>query len=124
MNSVSSKVIVKKLNRLNNVNKHTYKLILNICNGITQVRPVYKVPNKKTIINVHLELIEILNKLNIKFVVSNDAPKGGQIGLLITIKTRVINGNNKTKVPKIKRGTESRNEREFNFSKENIFKTI
>jgi hypothetical protein len=85
---------------------------------------VYKVPNKKTIINVHLELIEILNKLNIKFVVSNDAPKGGQIGLLITIKTRVINGNNKTKVPKIKRGTESRNEREFNFSKENIFKTI
>jgi hypothetical protein len=94
MNSVSSKVILKKLNRLNNVNKHVNEIIIHICNGWTEIRPVYKVPNKKTIINVHLELIEILNKLNINFVVSNDAPKGGQIGILITIKTRVIYGNN------------------------------
>ena len=100
MNSISSKVILKKVNRLNNVNKHTYKLIIDICNGVTQVRPVYKVPNKKTIINVHLELIEILTKLNVNFVVSNDAPKGGRIGLLITIKTHVKNGINRTKIPK------------------------
>ena len=92
MNSVSEKVILKKLNRLNNVNKHTYKLIIDICNGVTQVRPVYKVPNKLTIINVSDELTEILNKLNINFVVTNTAPKGGRIGLLITIKTRVKNG--------------------------------
>jgi hypothetical protein len=94
MNSVSSKVILKKLNRLNNVNKHTYKLILNICNGITQIRPIYKVEGKKTIIDVFEELTKILVKLNINFVVTNTAPKGGRIGLLITIKTRVINGNN------------------------------
>jgi hypothetical protein len=99
MNSVSSKVILKKLNRLSNVNKHTYKLILDICNGVTQLRPVYKVPNKLTIIDVFEELTKVLVKLNIKFVVSNDAPKGGRIGLLITIKTHVKNGNNRTKVP-------------------------
>jgi hypothetical protein len=81
---------------------------------------VYKIPDKLTIINVFEELIKILIKLNINFVVSNTAKRGGKIGLLITIKTRVIYGNNKTKVPKIKRGTESGNEREFNFSKENI----
>ena len=92
MNSLSSKVIIKKLNRINNVSKYAQSLILDICKGQTELRPVYKVPNKKTIINVHLELIEILNKLNINFVVSNDAPKGGQIGLLITIKTHVKNG--------------------------------
>jgi hypothetical protein len=97
MNSVKSGVIIKKLNRLNNVNKHAYNIIIDISKGITQVRPVYKVPNKKTIINVNLELIEILNKLNINFVVSNDAPKGGQIGLLITIKTFIKYGNNTAK---------------------------
>ena len=120
MNSLSSKVIIKKLNRISNVNKHVNEIIIHICNGWTEIRPVYKVPNKKTVINVHLELIEILNKLNINFVVSNTAKRGGQIGILITIKTHIKYGDNKTKVPKIKGGTESRNEREFNFSKENI----
>jgi hypothetical protein len=85
---------------------------------------VHKIPNKLTIINVSDELTEILNKLNIKFVVTNTAKRGGKIGTLITIKTYIKYGDNKTKVPKIKGGTESRNEREFNFSKENIFKTF
>jgi hypothetical protein len=94
MNSVSSKVILKKLNRLSNVNKYAYNIIINICNGLTEVRPVYKVPDKLTVINVLNELTEILNKLNVNFVVSNTAKRGGKIGTLITIKTRVIYGNN------------------------------
>jgi hypothetical protein len=102
MNSIDSKVILKKLNRLSNVNKHAYKLILDICNGLTEVRPVYKVPSKLTIIDCYEELTKILVKLNINFVVSNDAPKGGRIGLLITIKTHVKNGINRTKIPKAK----------------------
>jgi hypothetical protein len=89
MNSLSSKVILKKLNRINNVSKHVNEIIIHICNGLTEVRPVYKVPDKKTVINVLNELIIVLTKLNIKFVVTNDAPKGGQIGTLITIKTHV-----------------------------------
>jgi hypothetical protein len=107
MNSVSNKVILKKVNRLNNVNKHTYKLILDICNGVTQIRPVYKVPDKLTIIDTFDELIKILFILKVNFVVSNDAPKGGRIGILITIKTKVnthsvltkdnTNGINRTK---------------------------
>lgn len=92
MNSVNSKVIIKKLNRLNNVNKHAEKLVIDISKGATEVRPVYKIPNKLTVINVFDELIKILIKLNINFVVSNTAKRGGQIGILITIKTRVING--------------------------------
>lgn len=100
MNSVSDKVILKKLNRLNNVNKHVKEIIIHICNGWTEIRPVYKVPEKLTIINVSDELTEILNKLNIKFVVTNTAIKGGKIGTLITIKTHVKNGNNRTKAPK------------------------
>jgi hypothetical protein len=110
MNTIKSKVILKKLNRLNNINKYAYNLILDICNGTTEIRPVYKIPNKLTIINVFDELISILIKLNINFVVSNTAKRGGQIGILITIKTKVnthsvltkkvnINGNNRTKVP-------------------------
>jgi hypothetical protein len=97
MNSLSSKVILKKLNRINNVSKHAKILIINISKGETEIRPVYKVADKLTIINVFEELIKILIKLNINFVVSNTAKRGGQIGILITIKTRVINGDNKTK---------------------------
>lgn len=98
MNSISSKVILKKLNRLSNVNKHAYKLILDICNGSTEIRPVYKVPNKLTVVDTFDELIKILIKLNVNFVVSNTAKRGGKIGLLITIKTHVINGINRTKI--------------------------
>ena len=97
MNSISSKVILKKLNRLSNVNKHVYEIIIHICNGWTEIRPVYKVPDKLTVINVLDELIEILNKLNVNFVVSNTAKRGGKIGTLITIKTHVKNGINTTK---------------------------
>lgn len=97
MNSVSSKVIIKKLNRLNNVNKHAYKLIIYICNGSTEIRPVYKVANKLTVVDTYNELINILMKLNVNFVISNTAKRGGKIGLLITIKTRVKNGINTTK---------------------------
>ena len=89
MNSINSKVILKKLNRINNVNKHVNEIIINICNGWTEIRPVYKVPYKLTIINVFEELIKILIKLNINFVVSNTAKRGGQIGILITIKTYI-----------------------------------
>ena len=97
MNSISSKVILKKLNRLSNVNKHAQKLILDICNGSTEIRPVYKVPDKLTVVDTYNELIKILMKLNVNFAVSNDAHKGGRIGILITIKTRVKNGINTTK---------------------------
>ena len=89
MNSINSKVILKKLNRLNNVSKHTQKLIVDISKGATEIRPVYKVPDKLTIINVFNEIIKILIKLNINFVVSNTAKRGGQIGILIIIKTKV-----------------------------------
>ncbi len=92
MNSVSSKVILKKLNRINNVSKYAEKLIIDISKGTTEIRPVYKVPDKLTVIDTFDELINILMKLNVNFVVSNDAPKGGRIGILITIKTHVING--------------------------------
>ena len=62
MNSVNSKVIIKKLNRLNNVNKHAEKLVIDISKGATEVRPVYKIPNKLTVINVFDKIIKILIK--------------------------------------------------------------
>jgi hypothetical protein len=92
MNSLSSKVILKKLQRINNVSKYSQSLILDICKGQTELRPVYKVPDKLTIINVFNEIIKILFILNINFVVSNTAKRGGQIGILITIKTHVKDG--------------------------------
>lgn len=109
MNCQSSKVILKKLQRIKNINKNTYNLIIDISKGATEIRPVYKIPNKLTVINVLDELIKILYQLNINFAVSNDAPRQGKIGTIITIKTKVIHGNNKTKVPTIKRGTKQRN---------------
>jgi hypothetical protein len=93
MNCQSSKVIVKKLQRIENISKHTYSLIIDISKGATEIRPVYKVPDKKTIINVLDELIIVLTKLNINFAISNDAPRKGKIGTIITIKT-YIHGNN------------------------------
>ena len=97
MNCQSSKVILKKLQRIKNINKHTYNLVIDICKGATQVRPVYKIPNKSTIIDTYDELIKILYQLNINFAVSNDAPRRGKIGTIITIKTKVIHGDNTTK---------------------------
>jgi hypothetical protein len=105
MNCQSSKVILKKLQRIENINKYTYNLIIQISKGATVVRPVYKVPDKKTIVNVLDELIIVLTKLNVNFAISNDAPRKGKIGTIITIKTYIKYGNNKTKIPKIKRGT-------------------
>ena len=105
MNCCKSSVIIKKLQRIENISKHTYSLIIDISKGATVVRPVYKVPNKKTIINVLDEIIQVLNKLNLNFAVSNDAPRRGKIGAIIIIKTFVKHGEHKTKVPKIKRGT-------------------
>lgn len=92
MNCQSSKVILKKLQRIKNINKHTYNLVIDISKGATEVRPVYKIPNKLTVINCYDELIKILYQLNINFAVSNDAPRKGKIGILITIKTKVIYG--------------------------------
>jgi hypothetical protein len=89
MNCQSSKVIIKKLQRIENINKHTYSLIIDISKGATEVRPVYKVPDKKTVINVLDELIIVLTKLNLNFAISNNAPRKGKIGTIITIKTYI-----------------------------------
>jgi hypothetical protein len=105
MNCQSSKVILKKLQRIENINKNTYNLVIQISKGATEVRPVYKVPDKLTIINVLDELIIVLTKLNVNFAISNDAPRKGKIGTIITIKTYIKYGDNKTKVPKIRRRT-------------------
>ena len=108
MNCLKSSVLLKKLQRIKNINKHTYNIVIDISKGVTEVRPVYKIPNKLTIINVLDELIKILYQLNINFVVSNDAPRKGKIGTIITVKTKVnthsvltkklnTNGDNTTK---------------------------
>lgn len=97
MNCVKSSVLLKKLQRIKNINKNTYNLVIDISKGATEVRPVYKIPNKLTVIDVYEELIKILYQFNINFAVSNDAPRNGRIGILITIKTKVIHGNNTTK---------------------------
>jgi hypothetical protein len=127
MNSVNSKVILKKLQRISNVTKYAYNLVIDISNGQTEIHPVYKIPNKLTVIDVYDELISILIKLNINFVVENNAPRKGRIGIKIIIKTRVnvsnntlTNGNNTTKIPTIKGGIKGGNAREFNHCKENI----
>lgn len=98
MNSVSSKVIIKKLNRISNISKHAQILIIDIIKGATEVRPVYKVNNKLTIIDIYQELIYILVKLNINFVVENDAPRKGRIGIKVIIKTYIKNGINRAKI--------------------------
>jgi hypothetical protein len=98
MNCQSSKVIIKKLQRIENISKHTYSLIIDISKGATEVRPVYKVPNKLTIINLLDELIIVLTKLNINFAISNNAPRRGKIGTIITIKTHIKYGNNTAKI--------------------------
>ena len=97
MNCLKSSVLLKKLQRIKNINKHTYNIVIDISNGATEIRPIYKVPNKLTIIDTYDELIKILFILNLNFAVSNDAPRRGKIGMLITIKTKVIHGNNTTK---------------------------
>ena len=98
MNSINKAVIIKKLQRIDNVSKHAQRLVIDISEGLTEVRPVFKVPSKLTIIDCYEELTKILVKLNINFAVSNTAKRRGRIGILITIKTHVKDGNNRAKV--------------------------
>lgn len=97
MNCVKNSVLLKKLQRIENLNKYVKLIVLDISKGATEVRPVYKIPNKSTIIDTYDELIKILYQLNINFAVSNDAPRNGKIGTIITIKTKVVHGDNRTK---------------------------
>lgn len=120
MNSINKAVILKKLQRIDNVTKHAQRLILDISEGMKEVRPVYKVNNKSTIIDTYDELIKILYQFNINFAVSNTAKRGGRIGILITIKTHVKDGISRAKAPTIKGGIKSRNKRQSYPSKENL----
>lgn len=122
--NTNAKVLIKKYNRIKTKSKHIEPLFYQLIRGDTEIRPVYKVPNKKTIINVLDEFIKILTILNITFVVVNTSPRKGVINTIINIKTHVTNGDNRTEIPALVGRITTRNERKFNNSKENIPQTI
>jgi hypothetical protein len=68
-----------------------YKMILSIANGETKIRPCTVQGSGRYISNQDhtLALTNNLKKLGIEYILSNDAPRGGLTGNLITITTKI-----------------------------------
>jgi hypothetical protein len=84
--SIKSTVIIKKLYRIDKVSKHTEKFILELANGQKIIKPVFKIPPKKTVHDKRDELTSVLNRLNVKFEVSTHK---GIINTIYNVKTHI-----------------------------------
>lgn len=85
-NSIKSTVIIKKLYRIDKVSKHTERFILELANGQKIIKPVFKIPPKKTVHDKRHELTNVLNILNVKF---KETTHKGIINTVFTINTQI-----------------------------------
>lgn len=85
-NSIKSTVIIKKLYRIDKVSQHTEKFILELANGQKIIKPVFKIPPKKTVHDKRDELTKVLNVLNVKF---KETTNKGIINTIYTINTQI-----------------------------------
>lgn len=85
-NSIKTTVIIKKLYRIDKVSKHTERFILELANGQKIIKPVFKIPPKKTVYDKRTEVKEVLNILNVKF---KETTRKGIINTVFTINTQI-----------------------------------
>ena len=77
-----------------NLNKGTkaYQFVNEIINGAKTIRPCYTSGSGRYTSNQdHTSATcEILDKMNVKYMLTNDAPRGSATGNVITIKTKFV----------------------------------
>lgn len=68
-----------------------YRNAKEVINGAKQIRPCYTSGSGRFCSNQDYtnETTALLNKIGVEFVLSNDSPRGGLTGNLITIKTKI-----------------------------------
>ena len=74
-------------------NSIVYGFMLELIEGEKTFRPVYSQGSSwkySSLIDKTSEFSKILDMLKIEFTLTNDSPRGGKTGALITITTRVI----------------------------------
>jgi len=97
MKTTSKKSLEKRIEKLVNskkVNKTSilYGWLKELKEGKKEFRPVYSSGGSwkhSSLFDRTIELTTVLNALKIEYKLSNDAPKGGKTGALITIITKV-----------------------------------
>ena len=94
MKTTSKKSAEKRLAKLN-VSKTSiaYRNVLKVINGEKFIRPVYTSGSKRFTSNQdHTQSTwELLTSIGIEVKLSNDSPRGGLVGNLITILTKIKN---------------------------------
>lgn len=92
MKTLTINSATKKLEKLN-ANKTTiaYKNVLSVIYGAKQIRPVYTQGSGRhiSIQNHTANTCNLLSSVGIEFTLTNDSPRGGACGALITITTKI-----------------------------------
>lgn len=92
LKTISIKSLESKINKLN-ITKSSivYGLIKSLLNKETVLRPVYSQGKGRntTTVDRSDEVKRILEQLNLRFSISNDAPRGGKTGYRIDILTKI-----------------------------------
>jgi hypothetical protein len=92
MKTASTTTLTKKLTKLNPTkNTIAYKMVQEVINGKSFIRPCYTSGSGRHISNQdHSQPIEaILKEIGVEYVVGNDAPRGGLTGKFIQITTKI-----------------------------------
>jgi len=92
MKTASTTTLTKKLTKLNPTkNSIAYKIIKEVINGKSFIRPCYTLGSGRFIsYHDHSQSIEaILKEIGVEYVVGNDAPRGGLTGKFIQITTKI-----------------------------------
>lgn len=84
---IEAQVKAKHLNR----NSVIFDSLMQVAQGVTELRPVTSSGrgNYRSLSDRTVELTSALKGLGVEFTLTNDAPRGGRTGALITITTKV-----------------------------------
>ena len=96
LKSISRLSLIKKNDKLMieqkiSSNSHLSSFLNQLKNGITKLRPVFYTGNSRNTktIDVSNELYKAIEKLNLKTVQGNDAPRGGKTGYYLEVLTKI-----------------------------------
>lgn len=97
MKTSSKKAIENRLSKLvasKKVNKSSlvYGWALSLISGETEFRPVFSQGSTwkfSSLVDKTTEFINLLDGLKLSYTVTNDSPRGGKTGVLVTIVTKV-----------------------------------
>lgn len=80
---------INRLNKFSSKGTKVYGWIIEIIEGSKTIRPCYTSGSGRYISNQNhtSDIDRVLSLMNIKYTLTNDAPRGGDCGNLITVKS-------------------------------------